>query len=325
MRKDPQERYASAQELANDLRRFLNGEATHARPGNQLGRFWHWCQRRGLAACLVVGIVASLPLHYLLVNGAHERVQSRADDNDRTPPGGDNLEQIYLADIISYADGNLIGQGGWIAGPSEPSVASPHLPVRNNMIDGQTDPSLPSQLSAHHLLSFTKGVPARLELTFDAVAYSASTAGHKRSSNGHVGFGVGNAQPRTIFGFGAGWFPDTMDGLAFWTFSATFLTENRSHRFPLVNGHGFDARVKLGVVIDRVKHEVWGTYDFGSGSAETTRYSVTSEQIAAIDRVVVVQDYRCPHQYVGTQIDNVVVRGAWKSSPMTPLLSLLAP
>jgi hypothetical protein len=45
LRKEPAKRYASADALAEDLRRFLNDEPILARPPNLIARFWLWCRR----------------------------------------------------------------------------------------------------------------------------------------------------------------------------------------------------------------------------------------------------------------------------------------
>jgi serine/threonine protein kinase len=50
--KDPHDRYATAAELGADLRRYLNHEPVLARPINPVLRFWRWCQRRPVVACL---------------------------------------------------------------------------------------------------------------------------------------------------------------------------------------------------------------------------------------------------------------------------------
>ena len=58
MAKEPGERYATAADLAADLRRYLAGEPLLARPQGRLVLFWRKCRRRpllaGLAAALVV-------------------------------------------------------------------------------------------------------------------------------------------------------------------------------------------------------------------------------------------------------------------------------
>src|SRR5207248_10309614 len=46
LNKEPSRRYASASELADDLRRFLDGVPIQARPTTTTERLWHWCRRR---------------------------------------------------------------------------------------------------------------------------------------------------------------------------------------------------------------------------------------------------------------------------------------
>jgi WD40 repeat protein len=61
--KNPAQRYATAAELAEDLRRFLVGEPTKARPAGAWQRAWKWARRRPAAALLLaVSAVAALGL-----------------------------------------------------------------------------------------------------------------------------------------------------------------------------------------------------------------------------------------------------------------------
>jgi WD40 repeat protein len=62
LEKDPQKRYTSASELAEDLNRFLKNEPIHARSVRSIEKGWRWCRRKpALAASL------SLILFLLLV------------------------------------------------------------------------------------------------------------------------------------------------------------------------------------------------------------------------------------------------------------------
>jgi hypothetical protein len=54
MAKEPSDRYASAQDLADDLQCYLEHRPIQARPLGRIARTWRWCRRSpamaGLAA-----------------------------------------------------------------------------------------------------------------------------------------------------------------------------------------------------------------------------------------------------------------------------------
>jgi tetratricopeptide (TPR) repeat protein len=64
LEKDPRRRYASAQELADDLRHWINGEPIKARPVSAATRAWMWCKRKpalaGLSAALAAALVGGV-------------------------------------------------------------------------------------------------------------------------------------------------------------------------------------------------------------------------------------------------------------------------
>lgn len=83
LEKRPADRYASAGELADDLRRFLAGEATHARPLGALARTSRWARRRPTAAALVgVCCAAALALVLFGVFHTHTLEQSLKREQD---------------------------------------------------------------------------------------------------------------------------------------------------------------------------------------------------------------------------------------------------
>lgn len=60
MQKETGRRYATAGELADDLRRYLHGEPIRAQPIGRLARTWRWCRRNPLIASLVLAVAATL-------------------------------------------------------------------------------------------------------------------------------------------------------------------------------------------------------------------------------------------------------------------------
>lgn len=65
LEKEPKKRYATAQQLAEDLARFLSGEPILARPVSRPARAWRWCRRNPVVA--TSGTTASVLLVAVLV------------------------------------------------------------------------------------------------------------------------------------------------------------------------------------------------------------------------------------------------------------------
>ena len=87
LEKAPKNRYASALELAEDLRRFQAGEPIHARPVGTLRRMARWCRRRplvaGLAAVcilLLVGLFVTVTVYDFQLRKALARAEARTEE-----------------------------------------------------------------------------------------------------------------------------------------------------------------------------------------------------------------------------------------------------
>ena len=77
LEKDANRRYPTAEELAHDLGRYLNGEPVRARPVSGLERAWKWVKRRptlaGMTAALVLALFAGTVVATLFAIKAHNR------------------------------------------------------------------------------------------------------------------------------------------------------------------------------------------------------------------------------------------------------------
>ena len=58
--KDPRQRYPSAEALAEDLERFLDGRPIRARPVAVWERGWRWAHRRPALAALAIAVMLAL-------------------------------------------------------------------------------------------------------------------------------------------------------------------------------------------------------------------------------------------------------------------------
>jgi serine/threonine protein kinase/WD40 repeat protein len=67
LEKDPRRRYAGADELADDLRRFLDNRPTRARPHTARERFWLWTKRNPAVAGLLAALAAVLLVAFAAV------------------------------------------------------------------------------------------------------------------------------------------------------------------------------------------------------------------------------------------------------------------
>src|SRR5262245_7662360 len=76
LQKERTRRYGSAQELADELKRFLRGEPIHARPISQVARFWRLCKRHPLTSSSIAAALVLLMAIPVITTAAYIRISS---------------------------------------------------------------------------------------------------------------------------------------------------------------------------------------------------------------------------------------------------------
>lgn len=95
--KEPAQRYATAQEMADDLQRYLNGEPILARSISPVSRAWSWCNRnRALASSLAA---AAGLLLFVAVAAPVVAYQRSLDARQLTTLSRETAAQLYVSNM----------------------------------------------------------------------------------------------------------------------------------------------------------------------------------------------------------------------------------
>jgi WD40 repeat protein len=118
--KEPQRRYGSAGELADDLHRYLRGEPIQARPVSAFERAWKWVLRRpAVAALLVLALFvagAGFPVTTTLWLRADRTRQQAEEERGQKEQERQNAEQArLLLEGSVYADNIVLAQAAYEA------------------------------------------------------------------------------------------------------------------------------------------------------------------------------------------------------------------
>jgi eukaryotic-like serine/threonine-protein kinase len=90
LEKEPARRFQTAAEVADELKRFLNGEPILSRPLSRSERLWRWRRRNpvvaslsGLAAASVLVALVSFAVAYVKTDVARQKVQASLEETDK--------------------------------------------------------------------------------------------------------------------------------------------------------------------------------------------------------------------------------------------------
>jgi WD40 repeat protein/predicted Ser/Thr protein kinase len=105
--KDPERRFLSAAEVANELKRYLEGRPIRTRPLGPAGRSWRWCRRNPgialLSACALVLIIVAGTVFWSYRSAAEskELAEGQVDDltNQARKAEGEKKEQEDVAKL----------------------------------------------------------------------------------------------------------------------------------------------------------------------------------------------------------------------------------
>jgi serine/threonine-protein kinase len=131
LEKEPARRYSSAAALAEDLRRFLDGEPIRARPVSPPGRAWRWGRRHpveALSMMAVAALLAAVAIGATVSSRRERQLRHRAEQNLtlarqvveemynqvaeqlENQPGMDSYQRQILEKALRFYDGFALPQ-----------------------------------------------------------------------------------------------------------------------------------------------------------------------------------------------------------------------
>jgi serine/threonine protein kinase len=120
LEKEPRKRYATAQELADDLRRFLEHRPTRKRPLSTAGRLSRWCRRNPVPASAAAIILVTVVTAIVLIWQSRNRAIQLAADKAELAGWNEQLAQLEHQQAeankrLAVANGMLANEKGALA------------------------------------------------------------------------------------------------------------------------------------------------------------------------------------------------------------------
>ncbi len=263
---------------------------------------------RNLRARLACSILAALVIVPLPASAAllfSEDFQGHADGSTILSANGWTGDTVNVNDSANFG-GSRVADGRDITGTAD-GFALIERGLGGNLAGGGTH-----------------------EMTMDVYAQTGTLPSHNN------GFGLSASGGANAFAGGVFWSviydKDNVPGKTGYFFDARQISGNAS-AFLFLDGP-FNAVETLRIVLDGAAGEVFGVYDFGSGTQETAHYAVSGAQIGAIDQVFGFFDFRSAHpggtfastalgtQFGAAQWDNFVVTGSFDAIPEPGMLAI---
>ncbi|HEY2828020.1 MAG TPA: protein kinase, partial [Pirellulales bacterium] len=126
LEKEPAKRYHTAQELADDLQRYLTGKPIQARPLGRVERGWRWCRRNPIIASLAAAVFAILALGVVVssffaasasreataTKVALEQAELQRKQAELQQKRAEGVNAFFTETVFGLADPNRSGRAG---------------------------------------------------------------------------------------------------------------------------------------------------------------------------------------------------------------------
>jgi predicted Ser/Thr protein kinase len=111
LEKRPEQRYATAQALADDLERFIEQQPIHARPLGPAARLWRWGRRHPLVASTVGGVTLTVAIVLVLLASFNRRLSDEltrtSQERERVVAARETLHGALVREVAERLDGDL--------------------------------------------------------------------------------------------------------------------------------------------------------------------------------------------------------------------------
>lgn len=109
LEKEPERRFQTAQDVADELHRYLGGQPILSRPLSRPERFWRWCRRNpmvsslsGLAATSLIVAVVSFAVAYFETDAARRQVEASLSETAKAQALSEASFQDALAAVNDF-------------------------------------------------------------------------------------------------------------------------------------------------------------------------------------------------------------------------------